>query len=163
MWVILMTLIIEPIFTPWVATKLDVAEVMKDEEAIDLEEVTQRSSVVLATRGYTFLERIDNVVDWSRQHGISSVIVLLCLENKYSEAEEKKVHHAAYEKFQELEKEHPSMQFHFTSRKGLLQNNITELAEKEYSHIVAIFVGKKMLDYRLEEIKKLTIPLRFVD
>lgn len=163
MWVILLSLIIEPMLTPYVAKKLGVAEIMADEDSLDPEKISETSSVILATRGYTFLERIDTVVDWSKNHQIRNIIVLLCLENKYSEAEEKKVHDAALKKFTSIEKNHPDIQCYFVSRKWLLQNNITELADDPHSRVTAIFVGKKMLDYRLSEIKNLHIPLRFMD
>lgn len=163
MWVILLSLIIEPMLTPYVAKKLGVAEIMADEDSLDPEKISETSSVILATRGYTFLERIDTVVDWSKNHQIRNIIVLLCLENKYSEQEEKKVHDAALKKFASIEKNHPDIQCYFVSRKWLLQTNITELADDPNSRVTAIFVGKKMLDYRLSEIKSLHIPLRFMD
>lgn len=163
MWVILLSLIIEPMLTPYVAKKLWVAEIMADEDSLDPEKISETSSVMLATRGYTFLDRIDTVVDWSKNHQIRNIIVLLCLENKYSEQEEKKVHDAALKKFASIEKDHPDIQCYFVSRKWLLQNNITELADDPHSRVTAIFVGKKMLDYRLSEIKNLHIPLRFMD
>jgi hypothetical protein len=136
---------------------------MTDEDSLDPEKISETSSVILATRGYTFLERIDTVVDWSKNHQIRNIIVLLCLENKYSEQEEKKVHDAALKKFRDIENNHPDIQCYFVSRKGLLQTNITELADDPHSRVTAIFVGKKMLDYRLSEIKSLHIPLRFMD
>lgn len=117
MWVILLSLIIEPMFTPLVAKKLGVAEIMTDEDSLDPEKISETSSVILATRGYTFLERIDTVVNWSKNHQIRNIIVLLCLENKYSETEEKKVHDAALKKFREIENNHPDIQCYFVSRK----------------------------------------------
>ena len=163
MWVILLSLIIEPMLTPFVAKKLGVAEIMTDEDSLEPEKISQTSSAILATRWFTFLERIDTVVDWCKNHQIRNIIVLLCLENKYSEAEEKKVHDAALNKFKSIENNHPDIQCYFVSRKWLLQTNITELADNKNSRVAAIFVGKKMLDYRLSEIKNLQIPLRFMD
>jgi len=53
-------------------------------------------------------------------------------------------------------------EFEFISRKGFLQNNIDDLATQK-SRISTIFVGKRMLDYRLSEVKDLHTPLYFIE
>jgi len=50
MWVILLSLIIEPMLTPFVAKKLGVAEIMTDEDSLEPEKISQTSSAILATR-----------------------------------------------------------------------------------------------------------------
>ena len=50
MWVILLSLIIEPMLTLFVAKKLGVAEIMEDEDTLAPEDISETSSVILATR-----------------------------------------------------------------------------------------------------------------
>lgn len=164
MWVILMTLIIEPVLTNWVAQKLKVADIMPDAGNI---EIGESPIAVLATRGHTFLSRLPLVVDWAQKHSIERIMVLLCLEDKYTPETEKEIKDMAIAKFAELndelnKKNLPEIDFSLVSHRGLLQDNIRELAE-EKSNVTGIFVGRKMLDYRLDEIKKLHVPLCFMD
>lgn len=164
MWVILLTLIVEPILTPWVATKLKVAEPISDTKKVHLGEAPL---VVLVTRGRSFVDRLPYVVNWANTHSIKRVFVMLCLEQKYTpelsaeiEAEAKQVF-AKINAEREKASESP-LEFEFISRTGLLQDNIDALS-KEHENVTTIFVGRKMLDYRFNEIKQLRVPLHFMD
>ncbi|MDP1619972.1 MAG: cation:proton antiporter, partial [bacterium] len=164
MWTILLTLIIEPLLTPFVAKYLQVAEEMKDRTKAPL---NKKSTVVLVTRGESFLDRMPYVAKWASKHSISDVAVMLCLENKYSAALEKDIKAKAQVAFAretgELKKKSlDHIDFTFISRKGSLHENIDNLAKTD-NKVVAIFVGKKMLDYRLSEIKQLAVPFYFMD
>ncbi len=159
MWVILLTLIIEPPLTPFVAKFLKVATPIEDSAPIDLSE-TSVPSVVLGTRGHSFLKRLEFVSGWALKHKLKGVVVLLCLEDKYSVELEQEIREQAEKAFKKLSKK---LQFTFISQKGFLQKNISKLAEERDSSTVAIFVGRKMLDFRMEEIKHLHVPLYFLD
>lgn len=166
MWVILLTLIIEPPLTPWVAERLKVASPIEDTEAIDMSEAGV-PSVVLGTRGHSFLKRLQFVADWAVRHDLKGLVVLLCLEDKYSKELEKEIEEQAKKEFERMNKElkrkkKPGLAFSFISRKGFLQNNVSKLAEERDSSTVAIFVGRKMLDFRVDEIKNLQVPLYFM-
>ncbi|KKR21497.1 MAG: Sodium/proton antiporter, CPA1 family [Parcubacteria group bacterium GW2011_GWE2_39_37] len=163
MWTILLTLIIEPIFTPWVAKKLNVADILEDKKKIKL---STTPVVILASRGHTFIRRLPRVIEWARKQNISRIKLLLCLEDKYTEELEKEIKETAEKEFIKYDEEAKKLglepiDFVIVSRKGLLQTNINELAEND--GVTAIFVGTKMLDYRLSEIKKLGVPLYFLD
>lgn len=163
MWSILLTLIIEPLLTPFVARKLQVAEVIEDEQKIKISEVPV---VILASRGHTFINRLPRVIEWSKKRNINRIKLLLCLEDRYNEYLEKEIIDTANAEFAK----HDSMasqdglepfEFVVVSRKGLLQDNIEDLGKSDA--VSAIFVGTKMLDYRLSEIKRLGVPLYFMD
>lgn len=165
MWVILATLIIEPPLTPLVAKKLGVAEEMKDSEELVL---PTSPAVMIVSRGYGFIKRLTEVCDYASNNNMTKVVVLLCLEQKYTEELEKSIKEAAYEAFRienkrlaELGKN--EIKFKFISRKGLLQDNINFISEQADSNVATIFAGKKILDYHLSEIKQLSIPIRFID
>lgn len=165
MWVILLTLIIEPPLTPFVANFLKVATPIEDAEAIDLSDTVP--SVVLGTRGHSFLKRLQFVTDWAVRHNLKGVMVLLCLESKYSKELESEIEAMAKKDFEainkQLKKEKKSpLVFTFISRKGFLQNNISKLAQEKDSSTVAIFVGRRMLDFRVAEVKNLEVPLYFM-
>lgn len=165
MWVILLTLIIEPPLTPWFAKKLSVAEVMTDEKNIQLK--SDVPFVVLVSRGYSFLDRLSVVVDWANKHKISRVVLLHCLEDNYSKDRVTKVEEISAAEFQKISQARQAaglqdIEFSLVSRKGLLHKNIKSLAE-EQEGVIAIFVGRKVLDFRLEEIKHLQVPLFFID
>lgn len=167
MWVILLTLIIEPPLTPFVARMLKVATPIEDAQAIDLSEAGV-PSVVLGTRGHSFLKRLQFVTDWAVAHQLKGLVVLLCLEDKYSKELEEETEAQAKEAFEAINKKlkkgkKQPLQFTFISRKGFLQNNIDKLADERDSSTVAIFVGRKMLDFRLDQIKNLHVPLYFLD
>lgn len=164
MWVILLTLIIEPLLTPWVAKKLHVAEIISDKKRI---KITSSPVVVLASRGHTFINRLPAVVEWSMKHGIGSITLLLCLENRYTEELEAEIKEIAKKEFSKQiasgdRKGIELPTFRIISRKGMLQDNISDLAANNNA-ITAIFVGTKMLDYRLSEIKKIGVPFYFMD
>ncbi|MFA7208819.1 MAG: cation:proton antiporter [Parcubacteria group bacterium] len=164
MWTILLTLIIEPLLTPFVAKYLQVAEEMQDRSKAPL---NKKSTIVLVTRGESFLDRMPYVVKWASKHSISDVAVMLCLENKYTATLEKDIKAKAQAAFAreagELKiKSLSHIDFTFISRKGSLHENIDTLAKTD-NKVVAIFVGKKMLDYRLSEIKQLAVPFYFMD
>lgn len=163
MWTILLTLIIEPLLTPWVAKKLNVAEYLEDTKRL---KVSTSPVAVLATRGHTFIKRLPKVIEWTRKHGVNRIKLLLCLEEKYSEELEAEIKETAKKEFRKHAEEGKKLglampEFVIVSRKGLLQENIDELAKNDA--VTAIFVGSKMLDYRLSEIKKLGVPLYFMD
>lgn len=167
MWVILLTLIIEPPLTPYVAKWLKVATPMEDVQDIDMSD-SAVPVAVLGTRGHSFLKRLQFVSDWAVRHHVKGVMVLLCLEDKYSKENEEEIHSQAEKAFEDINKQlkkdkKETLQFSFVSRKGFLQKNIDKLAEEKDSSIVSIFVGRKMLDFRLDEIKQLQVPLYFLD
>ena len=162
MWVILLTLILEPIFTPYVAKKLMVAEEITDESELDIKSDGQ-STVVIGARGSSFVERLPFVIQWAKQHNIGRISVLMCLEYKYTPDALKELEELARAEFKKSKEflGAENIIFSFISRKGFLQDNIQQLSDKD-SSVVAIFVGKKMLDYRLDEIRELRVPLYFI-
>ncbi len=166
MWVILLTLIIEPPLTPWLAAKLKIAEPISDTNDLDLDE-GDKPFVVLGSRGHSYKERLPKVVDWADTHRISRIVLLHCLEDKYTLALADKIRLEADQEFAKINTERqtsgkPVLDFDYVSRTGFLQTNIDDLA-REHSEVTAIFVGRKVLDYRLEEIKNLQVPIFFVD
>ena len=52
------------------------------------------------------------------------------------------------------------MHFEFLCGKGLLQDNIEAMVES--GDVSIIFVGSKMLDYRMEDVKRLQTPFFFM-
>jgi NhaP-type Na+/H+ or K+/H+ antiporter len=162
MWVILLTLIVEPLLTPLVAKKLKVAEEIVDEGDIDIKSEGQ-STIVIGARGSSFVERMPFVIQWAKQHNIGRISVLMCLEYKYTPEILKELEDLAQAEFKKAKDllGAGNISFSFISRKGFLQDNIQQLSDLD-SSVVAIFVGKKMLDYRLDEIKELRVPLYFI-
>ncbi len=165
MWVILCTLVIAPPLTPKVAKLLNVATPMEDEEDIVLSE---QSSVMIVSRGYGFTRRLSVITEYATRHNIEKVIVLLCLEEKYTEKLEHDIKEVAFNEFRKEKKRldaisKNNIEFQFISRKGLLQDNIDFISEQKDTPVAMIFAGKKMLDYHLSEIKQLSIPIRFID
>lgn len=163
MWVILLTLIIEPILTPWVAKKLQVAEEISDTKKAT---IGGKSTVVLATRGHSFLPRLQLAADWAAKHNITELSILLCLEDRFNPELEIDIKNQAEHEMEKIntrlqQQSLSALSLAFVSRKGLLQENIEQLSEKNNS-IVAIFVGRKVLDFRLNEIKQLHVPLYFL-
>lgn len=164
MWTILLTLIIEPILTPFLAKRLQVAEKMQDRAKAPL---NKKTTIVLVTRGESFLERMPFVVQWAAKHSISDLAVMLCLEDEYSIERERAIKSKAQTAFAsesaKLERKSlPNIDFAFISRKGSLHENIDNISKTD-NKVVAIFVGKKMLDFRLSEIKQLAVPFYFMD
>ncbi|MBP9828049.1 cation:proton antiporter [Patescibacteria group bacterium] len=165
MWVILLTLIVEPPLTPWVATKLAVADVIPEGEG-NLH-VTSDSFVVLGSRGRSFPKRLPFVATWAEKHHIDKITLLLCLENAYRPESVVEIKAIAQQSFDAINNDRSrrglsAIHFSFISHEGLLQDSIDELA-KGNTDLVAVFVGKKMLDFYLEDVKKLSAPLLFVD
>jgi NhaP-type Na+/H+ or K+/H+ antiporter len=164
MWVILMTLALEPLALPYIAKYLGIAQPIKDKKRVDL---NGAPVAVLVTRGKSFVERLPFVAQWVTFHGVKKVAVLLCLENNYSLALAKETQILAQTEFEkinqnQIEKDLPEIEFSFVSRKGFLHSNIERISE-ENKNVTVIFVGKKMLDYRLNKIKNLEVPFYFVD
>ncbi|EKE10680.1 MAG: hypothetical protein ACD_15C00212G0001 [uncultured bacterium] len=164
MWVILSTLIIEPLLLPYIAKYLKIAEPISDKKRVDL---NGAPVAVLVTRGKSFVERLQVVSQWVTFHGVRKVAVLLCLEDKYSpelEAETKSLAQEEFEKInkKQAEKDLPEIEFSIISRKGFLHENIERIS-RENKNVTVIFAGKRMLDYRLNEIKNLLIPFHFID
>lgn len=166
MWIILATLIIEPPLTPWVAKKLGVATAIEDDHSLVIHSKGE-PFVILGSRGYSFLERLDRVVAWSSRHTIYRVVVLHCLENKYTPEKAEEIGEQAHVAFKQINEKRQQagelpITFEYVSRKGFLQDNIDTIA-KEQQDVTAIFVGKRVLDYRLEQIKELQVPVFFMD
>ncbi len=166
MWVILLTLIIEPPLTPWLAKKLAVASPMMDTSDLDLDNGTV-PFVVLGSRGNSYIERLPKVVDWADNHRINRIVLLHCPEDKYTTELAEKIRVEANTEFNKInqfrsQSGRSEITFDYVSRTGFLQTNIDELA-REHRGVTAIFVGRKVLDYRLEEIKNLEVPLFFID
>ncbi len=166
MWVILATLIIEPPLTPYVATKLGVAKPIADKEELALGS-TDNQFVVLGSRGHSFARRMPEVVQWATRHHIYHVSLLLCLESRYTTAFSEEMREQAEHAMDAInidreEAGEVPIEFEFVSRKGFLQDNIDEIARKQ-GDVSAIFVGRKVLDYKLEEIKRVRVPLVFID
>lgn len=159
MWSILLTLIIEPLLTPAVAKYLDVAEIMKDEKEVVLKNIP---AIMLVTRGRSFIDRFPIVNDWAEKHGISKIVIMLCLEDNYSEEIEKEIESEANELFKKTKATKNKMTYRFISRKGSLTDNINTISQTDH-RIISIFVGKKMLDFYPQEIKELSIPFNFID
>lgn len=166
MWVILLTLIIEPPLTPWIAQKLGVAEPISPNDVAVITK-TGDPFVVLGTRGYSFGRRLPQVVDWATKHGIARVVILLCLENRYSSSLVAKLKKEAAKLAKEIDadmqsKHQPAVTIELVANKGFLQENIDHLAETE-KDLAVIFIGKRVLDFRLTEIKQLPVPFYFLD
>lgn len=165
MWVILATLIIAPPLTPKVAQKLKVAKLMADDKKLEL---PTSPEVMIVSRGFGFTKRLPLVVDYAYHQNIDKVSLLLCLEEKYSLELENKIKQVAFENFRKENKRlkrdgKKEIKFRFISREGLLEDNIDFISMQENSFVTTIFAGKKILDYHLDEIKQLSIPIRFVD
>lgn len=165
-WIILLTLTVQPALTPWVAKKLHVAECIKDDSRVVLSS-TGEQVVVLATRGNSYLRRLPKVAEWAAIHGVKKVVVLLCLEDAYSEEKVIEKETASLAKFEEInqlrvQKQEEPLEFSLLARRGFLQKNLSTLA-KEETNISAFFVGKRMLDYKLDEIKSMAVPFYFME
>lgn len=166
MWVILGTLVLQPSLTPAVAKWLKVGTPIGDSNGLHING-DDASFVVLGSRGESYIGRLPFVVDWADTHGIRKVVLLHCLEDKYSEEAAKEIGIQAEGEFAKINKERDlrgklPIKFIYAPRSGFLQQNIDELA-KENKKVATIFAGKKVLDYRLSEVKKLAVPLYFID
>ncbi len=162
LWVILLTLIIQPPFTPFVAKLLGIAA---DMPAFPVGARQKGPTAVLCSRGWSFLDRMQAVTDWAVSHGVKSVTLLHCPESRYSERFRADVETQATALFgsinSSLESEgRKPLDFSFVIRPGLLQDNIESFLSGHEASIV--FVGSKMLDYRLEDVKRLRVPFVFI-
>lgn len=165
MWIILMTLIIAPPVTPWLAQKLGVADLVEESD-LDVSG-DGVSFIVLGTRGITYKARLPYVAQWAAYHNVPKVVVLLCLEYKYNPELEHSVRKDVEAQFEEinaafLERGLRPLKFSLISSVGFLQENIEYLSKNE-KRLLAIFVGKKMLDYCLADVKNMQVPIQFID
>jgi potassium/hydrogen antiporter len=161
LWVILLTLIIQPPFTPFVAKALGVAT---DIPPFPVQKHVG-SAAVLCSRGLSFLDRLPMVADWAEKHGIKNLILLHSAEDKYTESYAKNIKEKAEALYATLARKFDAEKrsipkFEFLARPGLLQDNIEQLLGQ--SNVSIVFVGKKMLDYRLDDVKRLQVPFVFV-
>lgn len=161
LWIILLTLIVQPPLTPYVAKKLGIA---KDASAFPKRHA-KGPIAVLCSRGKSFVRRIPTVVEWADQHGVDNVTLLHCPEEKHSDDYLAGIHIEAQAIFTNMnavriEEGLREIHFEFLGRPGLLQDNIQELVKED--GVAIIFVGEKMLDYRLDDVKKLRVPFVFV-
>lgn len=162
LWVILLTLIVQPPLTPFVARSLGIAT---DVSSFPVRK-RRGAAAVLCSRGLSFIDRMDTVVEWADKHAVSSVVLLHCPEAKYAEDMMKGIRKRAETLFDALNAERKAkgkkpIAFEFIGRQGLLQDNIEQLL-REDDDVSIVFVGSKMLDYRLEDVKKLSVPFIFV-
>jgi NhaP-type Na+/H+ or K+/H+ antiporter len=164
MWVILATLIIEPPLTPWMAKQLNVAEVIPEPKhavAANIE-----SAVVLGTRGTSWKNRLPFVVDWTVRHHVKNITLLVCMEYQYTPEAAAEVRKQAETMMQRIniklaKRGNHERKFEVIVSEGLLQEKINFISQTQ-NNILAIFVGRKMLDFNLEQIKDLTVPLYFL-
>ena len=162
LWVILLTLIVQPPLTPWVAHALGIADTMPPFPTT----AHAGPVAVLCSRGDSFVRRLRDVVEWAKKHAVKSVLLLHCPESKYSEHYIEQMESKAKAQFIDINKEleeagDKPLHFEFIGRQGLLQNNIEQLL-RENREVSIVFVGAKMLDYRLEDIKRLQAPFVFI-
>lgn len=161
LWIMLLTLTIEPPLTPLIARKLKLAT-----EAPTLPERQHHGPVaVLCSRGYSFPERMRTVVDWCQQHAVHNIVLLHCPEERFTLQFVEDVHQRAQVLFDEHNERLTStgqkdINFEFICGPGLLQDNIEKMIES--GDVSIIFVGSKMLDYRLEDVKNLQVPFYFM-
>ncbi|PIR54376.1 hypothetical protein COU75_01160 [Candidatus Peregrinibacteria bacterium CG10_big_fil_rev_8_21_14_0_10_42_8] len=161
LWVILLTLIIEPPLTPLLACKLGIAKEMPNSP----ERKHSGPVAVLCSRGYSFPERMDTVVKWADNHHVENIALLHCPEEKYSGDFTSDVRKRATALFKSINQhrrnsEKKEVNFEFLCGKGLLQDNIESMIEG--GDVSIIFVGSKMLDYRMEDVKRLETPFFFM-
>jgi hypothetical protein len=105
------------------------------------------------------------VADWANARDIDRVILLHCGEDKYSKTFVEEAKHKADALFKKINKrqekdEKTQTTFQFLAHPGLLTDNIEKLLDTYDAAIV--FVGKKMLDYRMEDVKRLRVPFVFL-
>ncbi len=166
MWVILLTLLIEPPLTPWLAKRLKVADRIDPEPITQLGGGTQPTAV-LVSRGASFARRLPNVVDWAVKHNIFSVAILHSPEEKYSDEyvqEKQEIADALFLKINKdrANKQEKEIRFEYISSQGYLQDNIQRYIDT-HENISIIFAGKRMLDIRSKDIKELSVPFLFID
>ena len=161
LWIILLTLIVQPPLTPLVAKALGVA---KDAGAFPKRHA-KGPIAVLCSRGRSFVGRMPAVVDWADQHGVENVTLLHCPEEKHSPEFAAEIGAQAQSLFvtvnaARVAEGKKEFHFEFLGRPGLLQDEIRSLVKED--EVAIVFVGEKMLDYRLDDVKKLRVPFVFV-
>jgi NhaP-type Na+/H+ or K+/H+ antiporter len=161
LWIILLTLIVQPPLTPFVAKRLGVAT---DASAFPKRHA-KGPIAVLCSRGKTFDRRMPAVIEWADQHGVHNVTLLHCPEEKYSPEFIEEIDAKAAALFgssnaARVAQGKKQLHFELLDRPGPLQDNIQALVEQD--EVAIIFVGDKMLDYRLDDVKKLRVPFVFV-
>ncbi len=162
LWVILLTLLVQPPLTPLVARLLGIAI-----DTPPFPASRQKGLIaVLCSRGDSYISRMDAVVEWAEKHAVPGILLLHCPEAKYSEAFLKATEAKARELFADVNARlagegRKEMTFSFVGRPGLLQNNIEQLL-RENDQVSIVFVGTKMLDYRLQDVKRLQVPFIFL-
>ncbi|NUM25059.1 MAG: cation:proton antiporter [Candidatus Buchananbacteria bacterium] len=167
MWIILATLVIQPPLTPVIANWLKIGTPIKEDDEGELHLNGSDAFVVLGSRGHSHQKRLPYVIDWAARRGIGKVVLLLCLEDDYSPESFKELEAEAIKQFETINQEREAagqvaIKFSIVGRSGFLQENIDAIASTE-NNVIAIFVGRKVLDYRLSEIKRLAVPLFFLD
>jgi len=162
MWIILLTLIIQPPLTPYVAKLLGVA----DDMPLFPKQKQRGPLAVLCSRSYTWQQRIDLVVDWAQKNCVENISLLYCPEDKYNEKVLMKVQEAATVRFKSVNAKLRSenkkeLNFCFICRPGTLESNIKSLVNE--NDVSIVFIGSKMLDYRMEIVKSLQVPFIFIE
>ncbi len=161
MWVILLTLIIQPPLTPLVAKFLGIAAKVPDFPSTAVNGAT----AVICSRGKSFLRRIDFVTSWCLKHKVKNVLLLHCPEDRFSEQFVQQVEDLAKNKFKDINKKlteegEKALHFSVLGRPGKLEDNIKELVGDD--QVAIVFVGVKMLDFRVSEVKELAVPFYFM-
>ena len=167
MWVILSTLIIQPPLTPYVGRLLKIGTPIGEEDEGELRLNSPDALVVLGSRGHSHPKRLPYVTEWASNRGINKVALLLCLEDRYEPELLAKLEDEARQQFESINKAreaagNPAMKFEIVSRSGFLQKNIDDISRTQ-RNVIAIFVGRRVLDFRLSEVKHLSVPLFFLD
>lgn len=166
MWIILLTLLIGPPITPWLAKKLGIAEDISSDPIQQLGGGVVPTAI-LVSRGRSFARRLPKMIDWAIAHNIYSIAILHCPEEKYTakyahlnEATAKQMFRSINEdRRARAEKE---IHFEIHTTRGTLHNSIKRYVEA-HDNISIIFAGKRMLDFRSKEIKNLPVPFFFID
>lgn len=129
-----MTLIFQPPLTPYVAKMLGIAE--------DLPPFPKQKQkgplAVLCSRSYTFLQRLDYVVEWTENHNLENILLLHCPEDKYSEKFLKEVQEVAEVRFKSINNRISSenrkeLNFKFLGRPAHWKRILNHLWPKEMS------------------------------
>lgn len=161
LWVILLTLIIQPPLTPLMARVLGLA---KNAPAFPKRR-SKGPIAVLCSRGSSFLERMESVVEWADMHSVENITLLHCPEDKYSSRYLRQMQWEAEELFDAISRnrvvdDKEPIHFEFLGCPGTLQDNIEQLIAND--DVSIIFVGTRMLDYRIEDVKRLRVPFVFL-
>ncbi len=127
--------------------------------------VSPDRTVVLCSRGHSFVLRLDTVADYAVHNHIRDVVLLHCPEEKYIETFAAEIQEQASAAFAQvndrlIRQGYTPLQFFLDMRKGMLHDNIAVLLQER--SVAVVFVGMKMLDYRLSEIQKLKTAFYFI-